>query len=124
MSGQAVNCPFWLPDSFLPTKEVHMKFFFGIAFLVLVGVVIFAVQNSTAPAIDIKFLVWHIQTSLVYTILGTLVSGMIIVFFLWIPSAFRSSSQKRGLRKEIEIVEKTRKHDLEESRQRSNEKEA
>ena len=101
-----------------------MKFFFVLAFLVLVGVVIFTVQNSTAPAIDIKFLVWHIQTSLVYTILGTLVSGMIIVFFLWIPSAFRTSSQKRGLSKEIEILERARRHDLEECGQKSNEKEA
>jgi uncharacterized integral membrane protein len=101
-----------------------MKFFFGLAFLVLVGVAIFAVQNSTAPAIDIKFLVWHIQTSLIYTILGTLVAGMIIVFFLWIPSAFRNSSQKRGLRKEIEILEKTRRHDLGGREQTSNEKEA
>jgi len=101
-----------------------MKLFFGLAFLVLVGVVIFAVQNSTAPAIDIKFLVWHIQTSLIYTILGTLVSGMVIVFFLWIPSAFRTSSQKRGLRKEIEIVEKTRRHDLEECEQRNSKKQA
>jgi uncharacterized integral membrane protein len=101
-----------------------MKFFFGLAFLVLLGAAIFAVQNSTAPAIDIKFLVWHIQTSLVYTILGTLVSGMIVVFLLWIPSAFRSSSQKRGLRKEVEIVGKTRKRDLEECEQRSKDKEA
>lgn len=101
-----------------------MKFFFVLAFLVLVGAVIFAVQNSTAPTIDIKFLVWHIQTSLVYTILATLVSGMIIVFFLWIPSAFRTSSQKRGLRKEIEILERARRRDLEECGQKSNEKEA
>ena len=105
-------------------KEVNMKFFFGLAFLVLVGVAIFTVQNSTAPAIDIKFLVWHIQTSLIYTILGTLVSGMIIVFFLWIPSAFRNSSQRRELRKEIEIMEKTRRHDLEDRGQTSKEKEA
>jgi len=101
-----------------------MKFFFGLAFLVLVGVAIFTVQNSTAPAIDIKFLVWHIQTSLIYTILGTLVSGMIIVFFLWIPSAFRNSSKRRGLRKEIEIMEKTRRHDLEDRGQTNKEKEA
>ena len=47
-----------------------MKFFLGLAFLVLLGVVMFAVQNSTAPAINIKFLAWHIQTSLIYTMLG------------------------------------------------------
>jgi hypothetical protein len=49
---------------------------------------------------------------------------MIIVFFLWIPSAFRNSSQQRGLRKEIEIMEKTRRHDLEDRGQTSKEKEA
>ena len=95
-----------------------MKFFFGLALLALVGVVVFAVQNSTAPAIDIKFLAWHIQTSLVYTILGTLVSGMIIVFLLWIPSAFRTSSQKRRLKKEIEILEKAKRNDNETSGQK------
>jgi len=101
-----------------------MQFFFGLALLVLVGVVIFAVQNSTAPAIDIKFLVWHIRTSLIYTIFGAIISGMIIVFLLWIPSAFRASSQKRGLRKEIEIMERARRHDAEASGQRGSEKEA
>lgn len=105
-------------------KEVNMKFFFGLAFLVLVGVAIFAVQNSTAPAIDIKFLVWHIQTSLIYTILGSLIMGMMIVFFLWIPSAFRNSSQRRELRKEIEIMEKARRHDVEDRGQTNKEKEA
>ena len=95
-----------------------MKFFLGLAFLVLIGIVMFAVQNSTAPAIDIRFLTWHIQTSLIYTMLGALVSGMIIVILLWIPSAFRTSSQKRRLKKEIEILERVKRHDDEASGQK------
>jgi hypothetical protein len=47
-----------------------MQFSFWLAFLVLVVVSIFAIQNSTAPAIDMKFRAWGIRTSLVYTILG------------------------------------------------------
>jgi uncharacterized integral membrane protein len=94
-----------------------MRLFFGLAFLVLVGIAMFAIQNSTAPSVDLKFVVWNFRTSLVYTILGTFASGMVVVFLLWIPSALRASFQKRSLRKEIEILEKERRHDAETSRQ-------
>ena len=58
-----------------------MGLFFGLAFLVLVGIAMFAIQNSTAPSVDLKFVVWDFRTSLVYTILGTFVSGMVVVSF-------------------------------------------
>ncbi len=96
-----------------------MRLFFGLAFLVLVGIAMFAIQNSTAPSVDLKFVVWDFRTSLVYTILGTFASGMVVVFLLWIPSALRASLQKRSLRKEIEILEREKRHDAETSRQGS-----
>jgi uncharacterized integral membrane protein len=100
-----------------------MRLFVGLAFVVLVGIAVFAVQNSTAPPIDLRFVVWDIRTSLVYTILVTFASGMVAVFLLWIPSALRTSSQKRSLRKEIEILERERRHDVETSRQRDKDNE-
>jgi uncharacterized integral membrane protein len=102
-----------------------MRFFFGLAFLVLVGVSIFAIQNSTAPPVDMKFVVWDLRTSLVYTVLGVFASGMVVILLLWIPSALRAASQKRSLRKEIEILRRERKLDAEasEQRARSSEKE-
>ena len=103
-----------------------MRLFFVFGFLVLVGILMFAIQNSTAPFVDLKFVVWNFRTSLVYTILGTFASGMVVVLLLWIPSALRASFQKRSLRKEIEVLERERSHDAETSRQggRGTEKEA
>jgi len=83
-----------------------MQFFFWLAFLVLIVVAVFAVQNSTAPPVDLKFIVWSLRTSLVYTILGSIVSGMVIILLLWIPSAFRSSQRARSLRKKLELLER------------------
>lgn len=83
-----------------------MQFFFWLAFLVLVVVGVFAVQNSTAPPVDLKFIVWNLRTSLVYTILGSIVSGMVVIFLLWIPSAFRGSQRARSLRKKVELLER------------------
>ena len=93
-----------------------MRLFFVVGFLVLLGIVIFAFQNSTAPSVDLKFVIWNFKTSLIYTILGTFASGMVLVFLLWIPSALRASFQKRSLRKEIEILERERRHDAETAR--------
>jgi uncharacterized integral membrane protein len=100
-----------------------MRFFFGLAFLVLVGVTIFAIQNSTAPPVDLKFVVWDLRTSLVYTALGAFASGMAVILLLWIPSALGAASQKRSLRKEIEILGRDRRLDAEVSEQRARDSE-
>lgn len=79
-----------------------MKFFYWVALLVIVGIAIFAVQNSTAPPIVVKFLMWRFETSLIYTILGSFGSGVFITLLFWIPRAIRASSRKKKLSKEIE----------------------
>ena len=48
-----------------------MQFFYWVALLVVIGIAIFAVQNSTAPSIVMKFLMWRFETSLIYMILGS-----------------------------------------------------
>jgi uncharacterized integral membrane protein len=72
-----------------------MKVFLWIAFLIIIAVAIFAVQNSAAPLITIKFLIWKFETSLVYAILGSIGLGILIMLLFWIPRAIRASIQKK-----------------------------
>ncbi len=78
-----------------------MKVFLWIAFLIAIGVAIFAVQNSDAPIITVKFLFWKFDTSLVYIILGSIGLGILFTLLVWIPRAlrasFRSRKSNRGL---------------------------
>jgi uncharacterized integral membrane protein len=78
-----------------------MKVFSWIAFLILIAVAIFAVQNSAASLIEIKFLVWKFETSLVYTILGSIVLGILLALLFWIQRVIGASIRKKGLNKEI-----------------------
>jgi uncharacterized integral membrane protein len=77
-----------------------MKVFLWIAFLILVAVAIFAVQNSSAPPVTIKFLIWKFETSLVYTILGSIVLGIFLALLFWIQRAIGTSLRKKELDKE------------------------
>ena len=77
-----------------------MKVFFWIAFVVIVIIAIFAVQNSAAPPVSIKFLLWKFETSLVYTILGSIGVGIFLPLLFWIPREIRSSFRKSKSAKE------------------------
>jgi putative membrane protein len=77
-----------------------MKVFLWIAFLILVAVAIFAVQNSSAPTVTIKFLIWKFETSLVYTILGSIVLGILLTLLFWVQRAIGTSIRKKELNKE------------------------
>ncbi len=77
-----------------------MKIFFWIAFLVMIVIAIFAVQNSAASPVSIKFLLWKFETSLVYTILGSIGLGILLTLLFWIPREVRSSFRKSKLAKE------------------------
>ena len=72
-----------------------MKVIFGIAFLVILGIAIFAVQNSNAPPLIIKLLFWKFETSLVRTVLESIVLGIFFTLLFWIPLAIRTSIQKK-----------------------------
>lgn len=76
-----------------------MKVFLWIAFLIIIAVAIFAVQNSAAPLITIKFLIWKFETSLVYAILGSIGLGILLMLLFWIPRAIRASIQKKDSNK-------------------------
>ena len=84
-----------------------MSVFLWIAFFLLVGVAFFAVQNSDASPVVMKFLFWRFETSLVYTALGGVCLGILLTLLIWIPRGVRSSFRTKRLRKEIDSLEES-----------------
>jgi uncharacterized integral membrane protein len=78
-----------------------MQFFYWIVLLIAIGIAVFAIQNSNAPLVTIKFVFWKFETSLVYTILGSIGLGIIITLLFWIPMAIRSSFEWQKVPKEV-----------------------
>ena len=74
-----------------------MQIFFGVAFFIMIAIALFAIQNSSAPPVMIKFLLWNYETSLVYTILGSVILGILMTLLFWIPTAVRASFRRRKL---------------------------
>jgi uncharacterized integral membrane protein len=72
-----------------------MQVFYWIVLLIVVGIAVFAIQNSNAPLLTIKFLLWKFETSLVYTILGSVGLGILITLLFWIPRAIRASIRRK-----------------------------
>jgi uncharacterized integral membrane protein len=83
----------------------HMQFFYWVILLMVIGIAIFAFQNVTAPLIMIKFLLWKFETSLLYTILGSIVAGILITLFFWVPRAIKASIRSKELKKKIANLE-------------------
>jgi uncharacterized integral membrane protein len=86
-----------------------MSLFLWIAFFLLVGIAFFAVQNSDASPVVMKFLFWRFETSPVYTALGGVCLGILLTLLIWIPRGVRSSFRTRRLRKEIDSLEESRR---------------
>jgi len=82
-----------------------MSVFLWIAFFLLVGVAFFAVQNSDASPVVMKFLFWRFETSLVYTVLGAVCLGILLTLLIWIPRGIRTSLRTKRLRREIDSLE-------------------
>ena len=83
-----------------------MQFFYWLVLLMAVGIAVFAIQNSSASLLTLKFLIWKFETSLVYALLGSAGVGISMILFLWIPRAIRSSMRSRESKKKIENLEK------------------
>jgi len=83
-----------------------MGFFYWFIALMGIGIFIFAVQNSTGPAVGMKFLIWRFQTSLVYSLLGSIGAGILMTLIFWIPMAIKASIRSKKLEKQIENLEK------------------
>lgn len=78
-----------------------MQFFYWLILLIAIGLAIFAVQNSSATPVTIKFLIWKFETSLIYTILGSIILGIILTFFFWISRTLRASFRSKIPKQEI-----------------------
>jgi len=78
-----------------------MQFFYWLMFLIVIAVAIFAIQNSAAPLITIKFLIWKFETSLVYAILGSIGLGILFTLLSWIPRALRASFKSKKSSREV-----------------------
>jgi uncharacterized integral membrane protein len=78
-----------------------MQFFYWIVLLIALGIAVFAIQNSNAPLVTIKFIFWQLETSLVYTILASIGLGIIITLLFWIPRAIWSSFEWEKTPKEV-----------------------
>jgi uncharacterized integral membrane protein len=82
-----------------------MQVFYWFILIVAVCVAVFAIQNSSAPPITIKFFLWKLETSLIYTLLGSIGTGMIVILFLWLPRAIQSSIRTKELQRKIANLE-------------------
>ena len=77
-----------------------MKVFLWIAFIVIIVIAIFAVQNSGASPVLIKFLLWNFETSLVYTILGSVGAGILLTLLFWVHREIRATFRESKSSKE------------------------
>jgi len=94
-----------------------MQFFYWMIFLIVIALAVFSIENSDAPKVTIKlFLLWKFETSLVYTILGSVGLGILLSFLFWIPRAIRSSFSMRKLDKEIQELEVKHQQKMRENR--------
>jgi uncharacterized integral membrane protein len=78
-----------------------MQVFYWITLFIVLGIAVFAIQNSNAPIVTIHFLLWKFDTSLVYTILVSIGLGILITLLFWIPRAVRASFRSRKRDQEI-----------------------
>jgi len=79
-----------------------MQIFFMIAFVLVIGIAIFTIQNSDAPMVVMRFLIWKYETSLVYTLLGAIGLGILLTILCWIPRAIKTSLHMRRLKRQID----------------------
>lgn len=82
-----------------------MSFLYWLALLIVVGLAVFSIQNSTAPPVVVKFFIWQFETSLTYILLCSVGLGILLTLFFWIPRAIRSSIRMRDLRKQKQNLE-------------------
>jgi uncharacterized integral membrane protein len=81
-----------------------MYFSLIIAFLLLLGIIITSLQNSMA--LELKFVVWNLQTSLTALIFNSSLTGGAIVAVLALPKLIKKSLHVRSLNREISTLEK------------------
>lgn len=82
-----------------------MEFYYWLTFLTAFGIGIVVIQNSNVPLVTIGFLIWRLETPPVYTILGSVGTGILVTLFIWVPRAVGSSIRFKESRKRLEYAE-------------------
>jgi uncharacterized integral membrane protein len=82
-----------------------VQLFYWLIFLVGFGIAILAAQNSSAPPVTVKFLIWRFEIPLTHTILGSTGTGILVTLFLWVPRAIKSSIRLRALKQQVKNAE-------------------
>jgi len=72
-----------------------MPILFYVAFALAAGIAVFAVQNSGATPVVIRFLFWEFETSLVYALLGSVCSGILVTLLFWLQRFIRVSRRMK-----------------------------
>jgi uncharacterized integral membrane protein len=72
-----------------------MPILFYLAFVVAALIAIFAVQNSSADPVLIKFLFWEFKTSLVSALLGAVCTGIVLTLLFWLQRSIRKSRRMK-----------------------------
>ena len=82
-----------------------MQFFSWLIFLIVIGIAIFAIQNLDPLTLKMKFVIWRFETSLIYTILGSIGAGILMTLIFWVPRAIMASIRVKELKRKIENLE-------------------
>ena len=120
----AITSALWRPfrkgDQYggISWERWFMQVFLWLSLASILSVAIFTIQNSAAPPVVMKFLLWNFETSLIYTALASVGIGMLLILFLWIPRAIRASLLAKNLKKEIKFLEGEMKHQTEETKKK------
>ncbi len=94
-----------------------MQIFLWVIVIIILCVATFAVQNSAAPPLTIKFLFWKLETSLIPMLVGSIGAGILIMLLLWIPKALRASFRVKALKNEMESLQSEANRRLNEAKE-------
>jgi hypothetical protein len=70
----------------------------------ILGITIFALQNG--KPLDVKFLLWHFETSQIAVILGSALIGALIVSIFSLPILIKKHFREKRLAKQVSELEK------------------
>jgi uncharacterized integral membrane protein len=85
-----------------------MPILFYLALVLAAFIAIFAVQNSSADPVLIRFLFWEFKTSLVYALLGSVCTGIVLTLLFWLQRSIRKS---RRMKQKVSTGQKEEKRE-------------
>jgi len=69
----------------------------------ILGITIFALQNG--KPLEVKFLLWHFETSQIAVILGSVLIGAVIVSIFSLPLLIKKHFREKRLAKQLREIE-------------------